>query len=118
MSNATNGIEPPRGLVSVKASKDGILKQVVPEIDKLKHQYEKLWDMPNNTGYLQIAGIMQKFVDQAISTNTAYDPARFPGAKVPMQVLLKDLRTKTQNIKYVTMTTTINRAMQSMTDKA
>ena len=93
MSNATNGIEPPRGLVSVKASKDGILKQVVPEIDKLKHQYEKLWDMPNNTGYLQIAGIMQKFVDQAISTNTAYDPARFPDAKVPMQVLLKDLLT-------------------------
>jgi ribonucleoside-diphosphate reductase alpha chain len=93
MSNATNGIEPPRGLVSVKASKDGILKQVVPEIDQLKDQYEKLWDMPNNTGYLQIAGLMQKFVDQAISTNTAYDPARFPDAKVPMQVLLKDLLT-------------------------
>tara|TARA_B100001094_G_scaffold303532_1_gene331723 strand:- start:2112 stop:3755 length:1644 start_codon:yes stop_codon:yes gene_type:complete len=91
MSNATNGIEPPRGLVSVKASKDGILKQVVPDIENLKHKYEKLWDMPNNTGYLQLVGIMQKFVDQAISTNTSYDPQQFSDAKVPMQVLLKDL---------------------------
>ncbi|MFP3354000.1 ribonucleotide-diphosphate reductase subunit alpha, partial [Pseudoalteromonas sp. SIMBA_153] len=64
IANATNGIEPPRGLVSIKASKDGILKQVVPEIDKLKDQYELLWQMPNNDGYLKLVAIMQKFVDQ------------------------------------------------------
>jgi ribonucleoside-diphosphate reductase alpha chain len=91
ISNATNGIEPPRGYISVKQSKDGILKQVVPEFDKLRHNYELLWQIPNNQGYLQLVGIMQKFVDQAISANTNYDPARFEGNKVPMQVLLKDL---------------------------
>ncbi|WP_201526639.1 class 1a ribonucleoside-diphosphate reductase subunit alpha [Psychrobacter frigidicola] len=93
IANATNGIEPPRGLVSIKASKDGILKQVVPEIDKLKHQYELLWQMPNNDGYLQLVAIMQKFVDQSISANTNYDPTRFEGQRVPMKVLLKDLLT-------------------------
>ncbi|MCH1930934.1 ribonucleoside-diphosphate reductase subunit alpha [Shewanella sp. A25] len=91
ISNATNGIEPPRGLISVKASKDGQLKQVVPDFDELKHNYELLWQMPSNDGYLQLVGIMQKFVDQAISANTNYDPARFEGRKVPMQTLLKDL---------------------------
>ncbi|MGP5061461.1 class 1a ribonucleoside-diphosphate reductase subunit alpha [Psychrobacter celer] len=91
IANATNGIEPPRGLVSIKASKDGILKQVVPEIDKLKGQYELLWQMPNNDGYLKLVAIMQKFVDQSISANTNYDPARFDGQRVPMKVLLKDL---------------------------
>ncbi|MGL4517095.1 MAG: class 1a ribonucleoside-diphosphate reductase subunit alpha [Shewanella sp.] len=91
ISNATNGIEPPRGLISVKASKDGQLKQVVPDFDTLKNQYELLWQMPSNDGYLQLVGIMQKFVDQAISANTNYDPARFEGRKVPMQTLLKDL---------------------------
>ncbi len=93
ISNATNGIEPPRGLISVKASKDGQLKQVVPDFDELKHQYELLWNMPNNDGYLQLVGIMQKFVDQAISANTNYDPTRFDGQKVPMKTLLKDLLT-------------------------
>jgi len=91
ISNATNGIEPPRGLISVKASKDGQLKQVVPDFDELKYNYELLWQMPSNEGYLQLVGIMQKFVDQAISANTNYDPARFEGRKVPMQTLLKDL---------------------------
>ena len=91
ISNATNGIEPPRGLISVKASKDGQLKQVVPDFDTLKDNYELLWKMPNNDGYLQLVGLMQKFVDQAISANTNYDPSRFEGRKVPMQVLLKDL---------------------------
>ncbi|MGP5649196.1 class 1a ribonucleoside-diphosphate reductase subunit alpha [Psychrobacter celer] len=91
IANATNGIEPPRGLVSIKASKDGILKQVVPEIDKLKGQYELLWQMPNNDGYIKLVSIMQKFVDQSISANTNYDPARFDGQRVPMKVLLKDL---------------------------
>lgn len=91
ISNATNGIEPPRGLISVKASKDGQLKQVVPDFDTLKDNYELLWKMPSNDGYLQLVGIMQKFVDQAISANTNYDPSRFEGRKVPMQTLLKDL---------------------------
>ncbi|MCF1427960.1 MAG: ribonucleoside-diphosphate reductase subunit alpha [Shewanella sp.] len=93
ISNATNGIEPPRGLISVKSSKDGQLKQVVPDFDELKDKYELLWQMPGNDGYLQLVGIMQKFVDQAISANTNYDPNRFPGHKVPMQQLLKDLLT-------------------------
>ncbi|AIL33023.1 class 1a ribonucleoside-diphosphate reductase subunit alpha [Basilea psittacipulmonis] len=91
ISNATNGIEPPRGLVSVKASKDGILKQVVPDYELLKDKYELLWDMPSNKGYLELVGIMQKFVDQSISANTNYDPARYPTGKVPMKELLKDL---------------------------
>ena len=91
IANATNGIEPPRGLVSIKASKDGILKQVVPEIDKLKNQYELLWQMPNNDGYIKLVAIMQKFVDQSISANTNYDPVRYEGGRVPMKILLKDL---------------------------
>jgi ribonucleoside-diphosphate reductase alpha chain len=91
ISNATNGIEPPRGLISIKASKDGQLKQVVPDFEELRDSYELLWNMPNNDGYLQLVGIMQKFVDQAISANTNYDPSRFEGRKVPMQTLLKDL---------------------------
>lgn len=93
ISNATNGIEPPRGLVSVKQSKDGILRQVVPDIRTLGHQYELLWEIPDNDGYLQLVGIMQKFVDQAISANTNYDPQRFEGGKVPVRVLIKDLLT-------------------------
>lgn len=93
IANATNGIEPPRGLVSIKASKDGILKQVVPEFERLQDQYELLWDMPGNEGYLHLVGIMQKFIDQAISANTNYDPQRFEGQKVPMKQLIKDLLT-------------------------
>ncbi len=91
ISNATNGIEPPRGLITIKASKDGVLRQVVPEYRRLKHQYESLWQMPSNDGYLRLVGIMQKFVDQAISANTNYDPSRFAGGRVPMSELLKDL---------------------------
>ncbi|OEE59696.1 ribonucleoside-diphosphate reductase subunit alpha [Enterovibrio norvegicus FF-33] len=91
ISNATNGIEPPRGFVSVKASKDGILKQVVPEYDKYKENYELLWNIGSNDGYLQLVGIMQKFVDQAISANTNYDPSKQAGGKTPMKLLLKDL---------------------------
>ncbi|CAH7429034.1 ribonucleoside-diphosphate reductase 1 subunit alpha [Vibrio chagasii] len=91
ISNATNGIEPPRGLMSVKASKDGVLKQVVPEVERLAEQYELLWDIKSNTGYLNLVGIMQKFVDQAISANTNYDPSHFDNGKVPMKRLLQDL---------------------------
>lgn len=93
ISNATNGIEPPRGHISVKASKDGILKQVVPEYERLKNQYELLWDIPSNDGYLSLVAIMQKFVDQTISANTNYDPNKFDGGRVPMKLLLKDLLT-------------------------
>lgn len=93
ISNATNGIEPPRGFVTVKASKDGILKQVIPDFVELQYRYELLWSLPNNDGYLQLVGIMQKFVDQAISANTNYDPSRFDEGKVPMKLLLKDLLT-------------------------
>ncbi|WP_420936104.1 class 1a ribonucleoside-diphosphate reductase subunit alpha [Alteromonas sp. A081] len=93
ISNATNGIEPPRGFVSIKSSKDGVLKQVVPEYETLRNQYELLWDIPSNDGYLQLVGIMQKFIDQTISANTNYDPSRYDGNKVPMKLLLKDLLT-------------------------
>lgn len=93
ITNSTNGIEPPRGFVSVKSSKDGVMKQVVPEFLKLRDQYELLWSIPNNNGYLQLVGIIQKFVDQSISANTNYDPSKFPGEKVPMKQLLKDLLT-------------------------
>ena len=91
ISNATNGIEPPRGHVSVKSSKDGVMKQVVPEYDRLKDQYELLWQIPSNKGYLELVGIMQKFVDQTISANTNYDPNKFEGGRVPMKQLLQDL---------------------------
>lgn len=93
IANATNGIEPPRGLVTVKASKDGILKQVVPEFETLKNAYETLWQLPGNEGYLKLVGVMQKFVDQSISANTAYDPGKFEGNKVSMKQMLKDLLT-------------------------
>jgi len=91
ISNSTNGIEPPRGFVSVKQSKDGILKQVVPEYEKLRNQYELLWDIKDNEGYLQLCAIMQKFVDQSISTNTHYDPSQYDGNRVPMKLFLMDL---------------------------
>lgn len=91
ISNATNGIEPPRGHISVKSSKDGVMKQVVPEYDQLKDAYELLWTIPNNKGYLELVAIMQKFIDQTISANTNYDPSKFESSKVPMKQLLQDL---------------------------
>ena len=93
ISNATNGIEPPRGLISIKASKDGVLKQVVPDYANLKDNYELLWNIPSNQGYLELVGIMQKFIDQTISANTNYDPSRFDGGKVPIKQVLKDILT-------------------------
>lgn len=91
ITNSTNGIEPPRGYISVKASKDGILKQVVPGFKDIRDQYELLWKIPNNKGYLQLVGIMQKFVDQAISANTNYDPAKFEDERVPIKQVLQDI---------------------------
>lgn len=91
VSNATNGIDLPRGPITVKASKDGILKQVVPEYEKLAYDYEYLWYDSNNIGMLRLVAIMQKFVDQSISTNTRYNPANYPNGKVPMKEMLKEL---------------------------
>jgi ribonucleoside-diphosphate reductase alpha chain len=91
ISNSTNGIEPPRGFVSVKQSKDGVLKQVVPDYENLKDKYELLWDIKDNGGILQLAAIMQKFTDQSISTNTHYNPSMFEGNRVPMKLFLMDI---------------------------
>lgn len=91
ISNATNGIEPPRALVSTKQSKDGVLKQVVPEINKLKNKYELLWDQKSPEGYLKIVAVLQKFVDQSISTNTSYNPAFYPDEKIPMSEMIGHL---------------------------
>jgi ribonucleoside-diphosphate reductase alpha chain len=91
VSNSTNGIEPPRGLISVKQSRDGVLRQVVPDIETIGKNYELLWDIKDNFGYLTNVGIMQKFVDQSISANTNYDPAKFHDGKISMQTMLKDL---------------------------
>jgi ribonucleoside-diphosphate reductase alpha chain len=91
ISNSTNGIEPPRGFVSIKQSKDGILKQVVPEYEKLHNNYELLWDIKDNKGYLQLCAIMQKFIDQSISANTHYDPSQFKNNRMPMKLFLMDL---------------------------
>lgn len=93
LANATNGIEPPRGLVSQKGSKDSQASQVVPKIHKLKNKYQLAWDMPNNDGYIKNVAVMQKFVDQAISGNLYYDPKKFTDGKIPASVLLKDFLT-------------------------
>lgn len=91
VSNATNGIEPPRSLVSVKLSKDGALRQVVPEIHKLKNKYDLLWDQKSPLGYLSIIAVMQKFFDQSISTNTSYNPKFYPENELSMLELLGHL---------------------------
>ena len=91
ISNSTNGIEPPRSLVSVKQSKHGVLKQVVPGIHKLKNKYELLWDQQSPEGYIKIMAILQKYIDQGISVNTSYNPVFFDDEKIPMSVMLQHL---------------------------
>ena len=91
ISNSTNGIEPPRSLVSIKQSKDGVLKQVVPEINRLKNKYELLWDQQSPEGYIKIMAVLQKFIDQSISTNTSYNPKFYEDGKIPMSEMLKHL---------------------------
>jgi ribonucleoside-diphosphate reductase alpha chain len=91
ISNSTNGIEPPRSLVSVKQSKDGVLKQVVPGIRILKNKYEMLWDQKSPEGYLKICAVLQKFIDQGISVNTSYNPKFYDEEKIPMSEMLKHL---------------------------
>ena len=91
ISNATNGVEPPRSFVSVKQSKDGILKQVVPGIHKLKSKYDLLWDQQSPEGYLKIMAILQKYIDQGISVNTSYNPIHYEDEKIPMSLMIQHL---------------------------
>ena len=91
VSNATNGIEPPRGFLSVKKSKKGPLKQVVPQYSSLKNNYTLLWDMPSNDGYIKVVSVMQKFFDQGISGNWSYNPANYDNNEVPVTVMAQDL---------------------------
>ena len=93
VSNATNGIEPPRGYLSVKKSKKGPLKQIVPQYQTLKNHYTLLWDMPSNEGYINVVAVMQKFFDQAISGNWSYNPTHFENNEVPMSKMINDLLT-------------------------
>ena len=88
--NATNGIEPPRGFLSVKKSKKGSLKQIVPSYTTLKSHYDLLWEMESNEGYINIVAVMQKFFDQAISGNWSYNPKHYPNNEVPVSVMVKD----------------------------
>jgi len=93
VSNATNGIEPPRDYLSVKKSKKGTLKQIVPQYHNLKNSYTLLWDMEDNTGYINIVAVMQKFFDQAISGNWSYNPEKYENNEVPVSVMARDLLT-------------------------
>ena len=93
VSNATNGIEPPRGYLSVKKSKKGPLKQIVPQYQTLKNNYTLLWDMPSNAGYINIVAVMQKFFDQAISGNWSYNPLNYPDNEIPVSVMAQDFLT-------------------------
>jgi ribonucleoside-diphosphate reductase alpha chain len=88
ISNSTNGIEPPRALVSIKQSKDGVLKQVVPGIGNRNIKYELLWDQESPDGYIEIMAVLQKFIDQAISTNTSYNPKFYEDGKIPISIML------------------------------
>ena len=91
ISNSTNGIEPPRSYVSIKQSKHGVLKQVVPGFPYYKNKYDLLWDQKSPQGYLKIVSVLQKYIDQGISVNTSYNPEHFEDEKVPMSVLIQDL---------------------------
>ena len=93
VSNATNGIEPPRGYLSIKKSKKGPLKQIVPQYQSLKNNYTLLWDMESNRGYINIVAVMQKFFDQAISGNWSYNPENYPDNEVPVSVMAQDFLT-------------------------
>ena len=93
VSNATNGIEPPRDFLSVKKSKKGPLKQIVPQYATLKNNYTLLWDMPSNEGYIKVLAIMQKFFDQAISGNWSYNPENYPNNEVPVSQMANDFLT-------------------------
>ena len=91
--NATNGIEPPRDYISVKKSKKGTLKQVVPDYKKLKNNYTLLWDMKSNEGYINIVAVMQKYFDQSISGNWSYNPENYDEGEIPLSIMAEDLLT-------------------------
>ena len=93
VSNATNGIEPPRGFLSIKKSKQGPLKQIVPQYNSLRNNYTLLWDMTSNKGYINIVAVMQKFFDQAITGNWSYNPKHYPNNEIPVSVMAQDLLT-------------------------
>jgi len=93
VSNATNGIEPPRDYLSIKKSKKGPLKQIVPQYQSLKNNYTLLWDMPSNSGYINIVAVIQKFFDQAISGNWSYNPEKYANNEVPTSVMAQDFLT-------------------------
>jgi len=97
VSNETNGIEPPRDYLSIKKSKKGPLKQIVPGYQHLKNNYTLLWEMPDNSGYIKVVAVMQKFFDQAISGNWSYNPEHYPDNEVPISVMAQDLL---QTYKY------------------
>jgi ribonucleoside-diphosphate reductase alpha chain len=91
IANATNGIEPPRSLISVKQSKHGVLKQVVPEYKRLKNMYDLLWEQKSPEGYIKIVSVLQKYIDQGISVNTSYNPTYYEDEKIPMSVMLQHM---------------------------
>ena len=93
VSNATNGVEPPRDYLSIKKSKKGTLKQIVPDYNRLKNFYTLLWDMPSNEGYINVISVMQKYFDQAISGNWSYNPENYKDGEVPTSVMANDLLT-------------------------
>ena len=93
VSNETNGIEPPRAILSIKKSKKGPLKQIVPGYPKLKNSYTLLWDMKNNEGYIKIVAMMQKYFDQAISGNWSYNPLNYENNEVPLSEMATDMLT-------------------------
>jgi len=115
VSNATNGIEPPRGYLSVKKSKKGPLKQIVPQFHTLKNNYTLLWDMPSNRGYINIVAVMQKFFDQAISGNWSYNPEHYENNEVPVSVMAQDLLT---TYKYGWKTSYYQNTYDIKTDEA
>jgi ribonucleoside-diphosphate reductase alpha chain len=93
VSNATNGIEPPRDYLSIKKSKKGPLKQVVPSYTTLKNNYTLLWDMKSNDGYIKVVSVLQKFFDQAISGNWSYNPENYADNEVPVSIMANDFLT-------------------------
>ena len=93
VSNETNGIEPPRAMLSIKKSKKGPLKQIAPGFPKLKNDYTLLWDMPDNTGYINVVAMMQKYFDQAISGNWSYNPLHYENNEVPLSAMAQDMLT-------------------------
>jgi ribonucleoside-diphosphate reductase alpha chain len=114
VSNETNGIEPPRDYLSIKKSKKGPLKQIVPGYPHLKNNYTLLWDQPNNDGYIKIVAVMQKFFDQAISGNWSYNPENYENNEVPLSEMAKDML---NTYKYGWKTSYYQNTYDSKTDE-